>query len=384
MTAAPSQPSQRQRYAALDFWRGIGIIIIVFGHAVALSGFGEPGAQWPAYIARNSILGVGRRIVEFFFFGSGFLICGIMLRLEGSQHPWLEYFKNRVRRLTPPFIAYLVVIGSLYFFGVPFATVLSKIPGGMWWVVCFATNWLVVYAKTWDIGFLTVHLWSLAVEEQLCLVAPLIFLALRHYPKVTGRCILAGVILIPLGGVFSGFVFGPTPYIFQNSLMQLDVFALGMWLAVQQPRPTFGHVSRCAWAALCAPVVAVILFTSLDDTSLFTLTGMIVSAKLCSVLWFVLVCRATSPEAPKAVSLGRRFIELLGRRVYGIYIWHNLVLYSLFWLLWEMAVAQTILRENFLAVCLFALTGLLLTVGLCQVAWVISRPLLYPKHSYRS
>lgn len=377
MSAAPTNPSRPHRYPRLDFWRGIGICIVIIGHAVALSGSGAPNGPLPAYTLLYAILGIGPRFIEFFFFVSGFLVCGIMLRLEGSQHPWLAYAKNRVRRLAPSFVAYIAVIFALHFLGLSFAGVLSTVPGGMWWVACFGTNWLIISLQSWDIGALTPHFWSLAVEEQLCLVAPVIFLALRRYPKVTGRCILAGIVLIPVAALIAVLAFKPDPCIFQNPLMQLDVFAFGMWLATQQHRPNFNRLPLFAWAMLCAPLVALVLLTMANDI-LGTLPETIVCAKLCGALWFVLVCRATSMARQPSILPGRWLIELMGRRIYGMYVWHNLVLHSLLWAIEKMSVDPTMLKDDLLAIGLFALSGLLLTLGLCQGAWIISRRLLFP------
>ncbi len=376
---APHPPVRRLPW--IDFWRGLGLVIVIVGHAYALTGYAVSGDSWLAYSARCLVAAFGKRIVEFFFLASGFLICGIMLRLEGSRRPWLNYVKNRARRLLPAFVAYLLAIWALHISGVAFAADPTLVPGGMWWVVGFATNWLAILHPERDLGILVIHFWSLATEEQLCLVAPIIFLALRRFPKAAGRCIVSGTVLVPLAGIAWCLIVGPNRNILWSPFMQVDAFALGMWLATIQSPPRFERVRFPAWAALCLPFCVSAWAYGTKDESVAMLVVTILAAKLCVGLWFVLLCRAIA-AGPECVSvLVGRFFELLGRRIYGVYVWHNLILLSTFELLRGTGYGPFALKKNGGLFCVFALWAVLATLTLCQVSWLLFKQFRVRKQS---
>lgn len=378
MADSATGTASRVRYSWLDFWRGVGVFIVVVGHATTTAHFGMGDAPGIHYILRQMLAAVGTRIMEFFFFASGFLICGIFLRLERFRRPWLAYLINRVKRIIPSFATYLLAITLLHALGAEFVPVLCNVPGGMWWVSSFTTNWLVISQQSWGIGTLVVHFWSLAVEEQLCLIAPFILLALRRYPKFAGRCVLAGTILIPLAGILRGSVSGVDRFIFVNTFMQLDAFALGMWLAMLPTPPAFLRLSIKMWLVLCVPLILSVILFFCNSSSMTMHVASIVSAKMCGVLWFVLVCRAIASGERHTTNPLRRFFELLGRRIYGVYVWHKLVLVAALWALARFSVTPSLVEGSLALFSAFAAASLLLSLGLSQVGWTLVRPLLYP------
>jgi peptidoglycan/LPS O-acetylase OafA/YrhL len=367
----------RVRYSALDLWRGVGVFVVVLGHATTVAHFGMGDAPMMSWAFRQTVGAVGTRMMEFFFLASGFLICRIFIRLEQVERCWLAYLRNRVKRIIPPFTAYLLAIWLLNAFGAEFAPVLSSVPGGMWWVVSFTTNWLVISQQSWGIGALIVHFWSLAVEEQLCVLAPVLYLALRRHPRLMGRCVLAATVLIPLGAILHGCLTGVDRFIFINTFMQLDVFALGMWLAMLPTPPSPRRISPMAWAALSVPLLASVTIVLCRSDSMTMHIASIISGKLCGVLWFVLVSRAVAVGEYRSTALLSRFFELLGRKIYGVYVWHKLVLAVTLWIVDRLFVDSRKIEGSFPLFLLFALAGLLLSLGLSQVGWILVRPLLY-------
>lgn len=95
----------------------------------------------------------------------------------------------------------------------------------------------------------------------------------------------------------------------------------------------------------------------------------------------MLLCRAIA-AGPECVSvLVGRFFELLGRRIYGVYVWHNLILLSTFELLRGTGYGPFALKKNGGLFCVFALWAVLATLTLCQVSWLLFKQFRVRKQS---
>src|SRR3954470_7804794 len=165
---APSEPdvSRRARphlaYApALDGLRALAVIAVLLSHA---------GFRW----ARGGFLGVTT-----FFVLSGFLICGLLLveRDSTGRISLRSFWARRARRLVPGVLV-LVALVAGYYFAVaarPSRGVVGDALAAMTWV----GNWRFVlahrsYADLFSQASPFQHTWSLAVEEQFYVVAPLL------------------------------------------------------------------------------------------------------------------------------------------------------------------------------------------------------------------
>lgn len=120
------------------------------------------------------------RGVELFFVISGFVIAMPFLKAEkrgGDQVPLKDYFARRLTRLEPPFlIAMLLTYASL-------VLVHHASAGALWphlLATCTYTH-AMVYGSKSPIAFIT---WSLEIEVQFYVVAPLIMTIARLRPWV--------------------------------------------------------------------------------------------------------------------------------------------------------------------------------------------------------
>jgi peptidoglycan/LPS O-acetylase OafA/YrhL len=124
--------------------------------------------------------------VDLFFVLSAYLITGILLRLKESHATgggyWSSFYSRRIRRILPPYIAFLVVLSI--FVGVPWQHI-------WYWYVFFAPNIPLALGKV--ILAAMGPLWSLGVEEQFYFVWPWLVLA---FSKEGLRGIALGVIVI--------------------------------------------------------------------------------------------------------------------------------------------------------------------------------------------
>lgn len=155
--------------SSFDGLRALAVIAVMFVH------IGFPGFV---------LGGLG---VDLFFALSGFLITHLFIReYRRFGYVSLKYFwARRFLRLMPIYWIYLLGITALIFFGYGELT-----HDGQWTPAEYvASMWLyfVNYVPSggiWSEQLLTIHLWSLALEEQFYLVWPLLIAALFRYDQL--------------------------------------------------------------------------------------------------------------------------------------------------------------------------------------------------------
>ena len=168
----------------LDGLRAVAVVVVVLFHA------GAPGAS-------GGFLGV-----SLFFTLSGFLITSLLLdEFERTERVSLRrFYLRRVRRLLPA--AYLCLLLVAIWGGWWTAQQQSALPGDLIASVANVANWRFAFADTSYADLLSgesaspvAHFWSLAIEEQVYLVLPVVMLlALRG-----GHRRAAGVVGVLLG-----------------------------------------------------------------------------------------------------------------------------------------------------------------------------------------
>jgi peptidoglycan/LPS O-acetylase OafA/YrhL len=196
------------RRPGLDGLRGIAVILVVIGHTdQGLRNLGSVG-------------------VTVFFALSGFLITSLLLAEQGrtGRVSFRGFYARRARRLLPALGVMLIPV-------VTWELALGLHPvGSVLAVLAYVGNWFCVAGG--DLHLLG-PLWSLGVEEQFYVVAPILLLVAvrRLTPSAFARC-CAGLTVAAFGWRFVLVALDASPARIYNSTdTRIDALLVGCTLA---------------------------------------------------------------------------------------------------------------------------------------------------------
>jgi len=312
LSAVPLSPSSdsgpaKGHWAALDGMRAFAVIAVMLFHVQ------QPHFFLGGYVG-----------VDMFFVLSGFLITSLLIS-ERHQFGtvWMGgFYARRALRLFPALALVIAVcavvvliLGDLSgrrhdtLVGIPFATF-------------FVGNWVLGLADSLKLGLLN-HTWSLAIEEQFYLVWPLTLLVLvRRMSHDAIAAVLLGLAgaesIARLAVVLAGYPWERTYYL---TIFHSDGLLVGSALALlfTKHRDALARGwNRLVAAGAC--VLLVLLAVSGDNTYGREAPVWITLAVLATAA--VLVNVLTSPLRPLSWVLGSRVAVWIGKRSYGLYLWH--------------------------------------------------------------
>jgi peptidoglycan/LPS O-acetylase OafA/YrhL len=258
------------RLPGLDLLRAIAILWVMYYHALVL------GLSAPNDVARFGWMGV-----DLFFALSGFLIGGQLFKpaaLGRKLEPGAFYARRLFRTLP----AYLVVL-ALYF-AVPMFRERPGL-GPLWQYLTFTQNLFVDFYRAKAFS----HVWSLCVEEQFYLVAPLIVMLLAWKPSPAKA--IAALLFFFVGGMaLRGYIWlydlapikridvGPASFgvrwmewIYYPTWTRLDGLLAGLTLAlVRAFRPSYWQAltqygNTLLGTGLLCIAIAMVLFQNQTD-----------------------------------------------------------------------------------------------------------------------
>lgn len=302
-----AHPSFQYR-PSLDGLRGVAVLLVMVFHVGATS-------------LRNGYVGV-----DAFFVLSGFLVTSILLtELSRSGSLRLSvFYARRVRRLLPASLVVILAVAVVWPLVAPVAQ-LDAVAADARAAALYYANWQFIISGTnyeAEIANASplVHFWSLSIEEQFYFVFPLVLFALWRLTGRNLRLLLAaiGVLLavslylqfsIAAGGSADRAYFGTDTRMYQPLLGAAA--AMGVALVVQRRR-----VVR--FADTVGLVALVVLATGMVDMSR-SMRGLLAAgatALLIGALEF------GSPTSWTRRVLSSAPLLYLGKRSYGLYLWH--------------------------------------------------------------
>jgi peptidoglycan/LPS O-acetylase OafA/YrhL len=302
--------AEKQRLGAIDGLRGLAVIATALLHWVI-----QPTAGLFSEGVEN-LLVLTAYGVDLFFVISGFLIGGILLRVQKNLAGIRAFYIRRILRIWPPYyllllLVYLLVRGSF-----------SKAP---WWSFpLFIFNFWGGRGEA--IHPSLYHLWSIAVEEQFYIVGPILFSIVadkKRLAKIFAAYLCAAPFIrlaLALFTKIETWEFTPA---------RLDGICVGLLLAIIVSSPD--HIAyiqqrlklfqNIALSALAAVIPARMLLPNLYWFSF----GNSLMVIVFGVVLMVTYIECISDRENRLLNFGA--LRYLGVRCYSIYLFHLPFLY---------------------------------------------------------
>lgn len=302
-----SQPEgSDRRIVALDGVRGLMTILVVLSHY-----FGEV----PHGI---SVFMLGRMAVETFFVLSGFLVGGLILDKMHNDNFFQVFYVRRVCRTLP-----------IYFFSVILITAALAATGSAWrdadvsfptWsYFTFTQNFFMAETQSAGAHWLSPS-WTLAIEEQFYVLAPLTFLLVpRRFLAPTLLAAAAAAVGCRIAVYGFGFLNQTAAHVLLST--NADVLICGL-LAALAARRAIVRQGTLDYALRLAPIVLLLSLAFLG-----VLAGR--RAPAFAVLYPLLTATAAAAfllslarGAPEAQRFRSRILCFFGRTSYAVYLTH--------------------------------------------------------------
>ncbi|MGO1166762.1 MAG: acyltransferase family protein [Janibacter sp.] len=273
--------------------------------------------------------------VDIFFVISGFLITTLLVRERRTtgRIDLAGFWTRRARRLLPALV--LIVPAAILIARTVEADLLVGIRRQALGALTFSTNWLEIadgsnyFAATTPQLFM--NFWSLAVEEQFYLFWPLVMLGLlalhRRFALTEGA--LATIVLGI--GVASALLMALTydpanaTRAYYGTDTHLFGLMLGAALAIVWTGPLRGYTTTSLWhtrrtwfiSGAIVAIAALLVLAGEESAWTFRL-----GIPLISVATAVLVLASVERPGRLRSTLDLTPLTWIGRRSYGIYLWH--------------------------------------------------------------
>jgi peptidoglycan/LPS O-acetylase OafA/YrhL len=376
--------SSQSRVPELDGLRGMAILFVLVFHYISQEGAVPPGTL--THVLQRLVI-MGWSGVDLFFVLSGFLIGGILMDARGSVSYYHTFYARRFFRIIP--IYYAWITAYILMVGLAGAKVQALSNSGVAPPLNLSIYSYYLFLQNLQIASLAGlagawfgHLWSLAVEEQFYLLAPLVirFVAPRKLPSV----LTALIVCVPLLRTGLRLVASAPPSLVTVLMpCRADALAVGMLLAALWRKDDVkgwlcANVGK-VYATCGILVVGVFALWIWAPTSSMLAMQTFGFTDLAFIYALLLLLALTHSDGPIASMMRMAWLREIGRVSYCIYIVHIVVNVACHAVLLHKAPRVSTARGA--AVTLFA-AGL--TYGIAKTSWLlVEHPLLRKGHAFK-
>lgn len=313
--------SNQLYFPEIDGIRFLAIILVILFHTHGYfqAKTGMVYADAGQYPMLDMLLANGDRGVELFFVLSGFILCLPFAKqyIAGEKKVQLKkYYLRRVTRLEPPYIITMTAL-LLMQLAMHVHTAAVLVPS---WLASLVYMHGVIFHHT---PLLTVVAWSLEIEIQFYILAPLLFRVLQL--PVAGRRLF-------LTGAMVAMVWLQAAYPAQEGLLTLygfvQYFLMGILLADLYVSDTLQHLMNKAWMTVVAllSLVAIMMLPIKEHPGQTIAPVVLLISRLVFPfaigLFYYIVLKNDSMK--KLFSF--RFVPVIGGMCYSIYLLHYTII----------------------------------------------------------
>lgn len=296
----PSPSSGFGYIPSLDGIRCIALVLVLAFHA----GYGHFPGGW-----------IG---VDLFFVLSGYLITSLLQNeyLTSGTIALTSFYARRILRLFPPLLVCILLATILWPFmpAMPDASRFKSITAVLFYFANIIPN---------DVLGPFMHLWSLSVEEHFYIFWPLITSTFLFRISFKNQLItlLATIILLAILRISvynSSLVADPVAVAYRFTLCRIDAIILGALFALAEQyrgAKPWENKNYAAYVGLPICFLIVIEFISLSNSYWYN-GGFAITNMLC------LFTVTFAVKNPSNAFLSNKLFRWVGRRSYGIYVYH--------------------------------------------------------------
>lgn len=287
----------------LDGVRGLAVVLVVCYH-LELPGF------------HAGFVGV-----DIFFVLSGFLITSLLIReydVRGSVS-LPRFWARRARRLLPA----LLVVVLLTMAAMPSVSVFPTL-GDALASLLYAANWRFIatsqsYFAEANASSPFRHMWSLAVEEHFYLLWPVAFILLWRFSQRTRWVWMTAIALASACAMALAYSPSDPSRAYFGTDTRIHQILVGALLAtVMAGRRTSPRTGALLGAVGTGGLLTTLIFIS-DDGAFYYYGGAVMVALSTAA---VIAALEAEPQRKLPPLLASRPLVALGKRSYGIYLWH--------------------------------------------------------------
>ncbi|GAB1489128.1 acyltransferase [Opitutaceae bacterium] len=309
--------------------------------------------------------------VSLFFVISGYLITGNLLEAAAAGgSPWTKlgnFYGRRILRIFP--LYYAAILGAALAGIPPFRDTLGT-------TLSYLTNGHLFVRGEWH-GYIS-HLWSLSVEQHFYLFWPLVVL---FVPASRMAALTIGLVLFaPIFRVAASVVFPEThPHLISILTPAcFDSLGIGAFIALlRSARENTASTDRAIRLALVCGLTAFAVIWSLHAGGIQTrLMDLLYPTTLCLVFGWLVDRGARGFSGRFGATLQSPLLVYLGTISYGIYVFHYLTPWVVYYLLSRLGYGATQIQTLMDSTVIYTVVLTAITVLAASVSWhALERPL---------